>query len=288
MTDSNLYKFEPIVKYSSNSDYSLAILSVKSQSAVNFLPEFTPIKIINPTNNKFTICKIGYASESNIKTNSIYLSKQTIQSLKIPMFKKITLKPIESEINVNSKINLQSKINKLSQIFLTPVNTLDYRSFTQGELWENFIKPYFFESIKICTIGDILILNSHNYKVKFIVDKLVNLDGDYMVSGCVSPKTQIYYISQPINSINEFYDSNEFIKYQNDTRKFEIIYDFDYLKSQKNKKKNNNLIILNEIKEKKDSFHYFAIFTIGSGLVLLYMFDIFVIGLFLRDIIYNY
>lgn len=268
MLNNNLYKFEPKVKYSSNTDSSLAIVSVKSQSNLNFIPEFTSIKITNPTNNKFTICKIAYETDSNIQTNSIYLSTQTIQSLKIKMFKKVFIEPVSDK-----------EIETITSIHLTPVNTLDLKSFTDMELWENFIKPYFSVSKKICTIGDVLILNSYGYKVKFIVSRLVDLDGKCMCYGNISSNTEFHYIWDPINSANEFYDSNKNIKFNSDTKKFEYNYNFGLEKLQK--KIINNQKMLYKKESNKDFCHYLTIFTISSGLTFLFMFNLWIGGLFI-------
>jgi hypothetical protein len=265
MTENNkLYNFEQKVKYSSNPDLSLAILSIKLQSKLNFLPEFSPIKIINTTNNKFTICKISYSTDSHIKTNSIYLSNQSIQSLKIKMYKKITIESI-SEL----------ELDDVTSIHLTPVNTMDYNSFTSVELWDNFIKPYFTLSNKICTIGDVLILNSYGFKVKFIVSRLTNSDGVSIYYGNINSNTEFHYILDPINSINEFYDSNKLIKFDNDTKKFELVNELE--KIEKIEKKIDNPKFLDK-KNNKNLCHYFTFFIIFFGLRILYTFDIWILG----------
>ena len=266
MEYNNKINFTPRVKYSSNPDQSYAIISIKSQSKLNFIPEHTLIKIINPSNNKFTICKIVY--NSDIQANSIYLSPQTIQSLKIKMFAKVIIESI-----------LEYEINDVTSIHLIPLNTLDYNSFTSAELWDNFIKPYFSVSNKICTIGDVLILNSYGYKVKFIVSRLTNSDGGFIYFGNISSNTEFHYIWEPINSINEFYDSNKFIRFDYDTKKFELIKQVESENLQNIKNIHNQKVLCK--KEDKNIYYYFTLFTILFGLSLLYLFDIWILGLFL-------
>ena len=255
--------FEPRVKYSSNPNQSYAIVSTHNQAKLYFLPEYTPIKITNPSNNAFTICNILY--DPNVKSDSIYLSTQTIQTLRIKMFKKIKFEPMYNEIP------------NLSVIVLKPLDTLDYNNANNAnnafsdEKLQNFINPYFESNTnKIYTIGDILIMNSHGNKVKFIVSMLVNLDKKYSISGCVNSNTICHYGNEPFKSINDFYESNQFISYNKDTKKFKLIYNF------------SKPINLSEQEQNKDVtnglYHYIKVFTIFSGLLSLYLFIIRIIN----------
>lgn len=255
MNCNEIYDFEPKVKYSSNPNQIYAIVSIKNQSKLNFLPENTPIKITNPFNDKFTICKILY--DSNVKADSIYLSTQTIKSLKIKMFKKIKLESVKSEITYSDKIVIR------------PISSLDYDNFYNIKLWEKFIKPYFSEENKICTIGDIIIMNIDGDKIKFIIDCLVDFDGNYSITGIIHSKTEVHYVSNPINCIDEFYDSNKFIKYNYDSKKFEIIYDF--IKSKKIKKSFDISTLNLSVNDKENGLYhnitFFTFYFVSSCLI---------------------
>jgi hypothetical protein len=270
----NKINFTPRVKYSSNPDSSVVIVSEKAKSKFNFIPELSPIKLINPTNNKFTICKISYGK--NIQPGTIYLSTQTLQSLKIKLFKKINIELVSNDLDVMSSLQLKL------------IDTLDCNSFTDIELWENFIKPYFSESEsksksksnQICTIGDIIIMCSDGCKVKYIVQSMLDPNYNYSLSGFIDSNTKIFYITtEPIKSTVEFYSANnQFITYDENNKKFKLAYDFS-----------NPLILkkpnieLDKSTTNSKSYNIKSFF-ISLGLSILYLFILWNINLLLHNL----
>ena len=181
------------------------------------------------------------------------------------MFKKIYIEPIVNTIPIVTIISLQ------------PINVLDYNIFTQNELWINFIKPYFTESNKICTIGDVLIMSSHEHKVKYIVGGMVNKN-KCLLSGCINSETQICYnISEPIDSIVQFYKTNKFITMDLKNNKFKLFWDFvepintnenSNENSNENNQDNNNYITFSK---NNTPIHNINSFVIISGLCIFYL-----------------
>ncbi len=102
------------VKYSSNPDDSIAILSKNHINKTGWV-ESNYITITNPYNNIKIICKVQY--DENMKSNIIYLGKRLIKELKIKLYKKVSIEKydwdgLQSKLIKNISVDIDENINK--------------------------------------------------------------------------------------------------------------------------------------------------------------------------------
>lgn len=199
------------VKLSSNPDNSLAIISDKFASFYDF-DDLTQVIITNLKNGKRLALNIMF--DSNVRSNIMFLSKQSIKSLGIKLY---------SENAMVKITEISSDVNVLSSVYLKFCDNFTINpNYNYDSIANDYLIPYFsnLDQDKILTNGQILFIESSNnpesndkIKVEILKIYINNLFGVYFGTTDNSTKFIFYpnYTNNLIQNEKSIHDDSYMI-----------------------------------------------------------------------------